>query len=85
MPSGLRLRRRRVEKTRYKGGLSGGLQFELDVFHGELDGLLLVEVEFASVDAANQFSAPDWFGQDVTSNKGYKNKALAVKGRPRAN
>ncbi|WP_321447474.1 CYTH domain-containing protein [uncultured Cohaesibacter sp.] len=74
---------RQVEKTRYVGALGDGLHYELDVFHGGLKGLLLVEVEFPSVEAANSFVAPDWFGADVTSNKGYKNKALAVKGMPK--
>ncbi|WP_319496684.1 CYTH domain-containing protein [uncultured Cohaesibacter sp.] len=73
---------RRVEKTRYVGVLADGLRFELDVFHGGLDGLKLVEVEFATVEAASRFVAPDWFGEDVTSNKGYKNKSLAVNGLP---
>jgi CYTH domain-containing protein len=73
---------RRVEKTRYVGTLSDGLRFELDIFHGGLDGLKLVEVEFTSVVAASRFVAPDWFGEDVTDNKGYKNKSLAVNGLP---
>nr|WP_321460595.1 CYTH domain-containing protein [uncultured Cohaesibacter sp.] len=72
----------RVEKTRYIGELEDGLRYELDIFHGALKGLLLVEVEFASRQAAKAFVAPDWFGKDVTGNKGYKNKALAVKGFP---
>lgn len=73
---------RQIEKTRYVGALDHGLHYELDVFHGGLKGLLLVEVEFPSVEAANRFKAPAWFGEDVTGNKGYKNKALAVKGMP---
>ena len=73
---------RRVEKTRHTGALPDGTMYELDVFSGTLEGLCVVEVEFASEEAANAFSAPDWFGADVTSNKGYKNKALAMTGRP---
>lgn len=73
---------RRVEKVRHVGQLEGGLMFELDVFASDLDGLVLVEVEFASLEAAKAFAPPDWFGEDVTANKGYKNKALAVHGRP---
>ena len=73
---------RRVEKVRHVGTLDDGLTFELDVFSGDLAGLKLVEVEFSSLEAANSFVAPDWFGADVTANKGYKNKALAVHGRP---
>ncbi len=67
----------RIEKTRYTGALSDGLIFELDIFGGALAPLMLVEVEFASLDAANAFTAPDWFGADVTTDKRFKNRALA--------
>jgi adenylate cyclase len=42
---------RRVEKTRREFGLDG-MTAEVDIFEGDLDGLVLVEVEFASVPAA---------------------------------
>jgi CYTH domain-containing protein len=67
----------RIEKTRYIGTLPGGLIFELDTFHGALAPLMLVEVEFATLNAANAFTAPDWFGADVTTDKRFKNRALA--------
>lgn len=69
---------RRVEKTRHVGSLPGGLQFELDIFEGHLASLQLVEVEFSSEEAAHAFAPPDWFGEDVTEDKRYKNKALAL-------
>jgi adenylate cyclase len=72
---------RRVNKTRYRVAV-GEHTAELDRFDGDLAGLLLVEVEFASVDDANQFTPPDWFGIDVTEDKRYKNKHLAVYGIP---
>jgi CYTH domain-containing protein len=40
--------------------------------------LVVVEVEFASVDEALAFSPPDWFGPDVTGDSRYRNAALAV-------
>ena len=52
---------RLIEKTRYLIPLDGGLTAELDVFEGDLAPLTLVEVEFDSVDAANEFTAPDRF------------------------
>lgn len=73
---------RRVEKVRHVGHLESGLMFELDVFASDLEDLRLVEVEFADRQAAEAFTPPDWFGEDVTTNKGYKNKSLAVHGRP---
>ncbi|NVO25300.1 CYTH domain-containing protein [Donghicola sp. B5-SW-15] len=69
---------RRLEKTRYTGALPDGAVVELDIFDGHLAGLMLVEVEFASVEEAVAFTAPDWFGADVTEDKRYKNSALAV-------
>ncbi len=72
----------RVEKERWSGALRDGLVFELDIFGGALAPLLLVEVEFSSERTAKAFTAPDWFGMDVTENKRYKNKALAQSGKP---
>lgn len=68
---------RRIEKTRYTGTLSDGWIFELDIFGGALAPLMLVEVEFPTLDEANAFTPPDWFGLDVTADKRFKNKALA--------
>ena len=53
------------------------LTAELDVFEGDLAPLTLVEVEFDSVDAANEFTAPDWFGEDVTESGKYHNSYLS--------
>ena len=57
--------------------IDGGLTAELDVFEGDLAPLTLVEVEFDSVDAANEFTAPDWFGEDVTESGKYHNSYLS--------
>jgi CYTH domain-containing protein len=72
---------RRVSKTRYKLQL-GEHTAELDQFEGDLAGLFLVEVEFASVEASRQFIPPDWFGMEVTEDSRFKNKQLAVYGIP---
>lgn len=72
---------RRVSKTRYALPI-GNLTAELDRFDSNLAGLLLVEVEFSSVYASRQFAPPDWFGADVTDDRRYKNKQLAVFGIP---
>lgn len=69
---------RRIEKTRYSGKLTEGQLFELDVFAGPLSPLMLVEVEFLSEEAAKTFIPPLWFGKEVTEDKRYKNKALAL-------
>ncbi|MCA0873301.1 CYTH domain-containing protein [Seohaeicola saemankumensis] len=73
---------RRVEKTRWSGTLPSGMIFELDEFSGALAPLILVEVEFTSERDAADFTPPDWFGRDVTSDKRFKNKSLALLGSP---
>ena len=50
---------------------------ELDVFEGDLAPLIIAEVEFPSVEEANSFTAPDWFGEDVTYDGRYHNSYLS--------
>ena len=68
---------RLIEKTRYLIPLDGGLTAELDVFENDLAPLTLVEVEFDSVESANSFVAPEWFGEDVTESGKYHNSYLS--------
>ena len=65
-----------VMKTRCRIPL-GNYTAELDIFHGAHEGLLLVEVEFPSVEAANAFVPPAWFGDDVSGDPRYRNSYLA--------
>ncbi|WP_170464098.1 CYTH domain-containing protein [Ruegeria arenilitoris] len=73
---------RRVEKERFTGELPDGRVFELDVFSGDLAPLRLVEVEFTSEAEAQAYTPPAWFGPDVTADKRYKNKMMAINGVP---
>jgi CYTH domain-containing protein/CHAD domain-containing protein len=73
---------RRVDKVRHRLPLDGGVDAELDVFGGSLDGLVLVEVEFDSEEALRAFTPPAWFGQEVTDDDRYSNAALALAGTP---
>ena len=66
-----------VTKTRYIIDIANGLKAELDVFEGKLKGLVMVEVEFADEESAKNFIKPEWFGQDVSALKQYKNLYLA--------
>lgn len=65
-----------IVKTRYLIPLEGDLVAELDVFHGALEGLQFVEVEFPSEKAAEEFKAPSWFGEDVSFERKYHNNEL---------
>ena len=65
-----------VSKTRYRIPV-GDLTAELDIFHGRHEGLRLVEVEFPTTAAADAFTKPEWFGQDVSLEPQYRNSYLA--------
>jgi len=69
---------RRIEKNRHTGTLASGQTFELDIFTERLAPLRLVEVEFHSEEAAHAFTPPEWFGEEVTEDKRYRNRALAL-------
>lgn len=72
---------RRLSKSRTAVPVHGQ-RAEVDRFDGSLAGLLLVEVEFESVDAARRFVPPQWFGSEVTEDARYSNKNLAFYGFP---
>jgi adenylate cyclase len=73
---------RRVEKVRHLIPAGDGLTIELDVYGGDLTGLVVAEVEFPDEAAADAFVPPAWLGADVTDDERYKNHRLAVDGRP---
>ena len=73
---------RQVVKTRYFVPLDDGLTAEVDVYDGDLDGLLTAEIEFPDEQTALAYEAPAWLGRDVTGDKRYANQALAVDGAP---
>jgi len=66
-----------IQKTRYQLPLPQNLTIELDVFHGRYEGLLLAEVEFPHEASAQEFTPPDWFGEDVTFSSRYHNSTLS--------
>jgi adenylate cyclase len=74
---------RRLQKTRYKIP-HGPLYIELEIYAGSLSGLVTLECEFPDERAAAQFVLPSWAESaiDVTEDKAYKNKALALRGKP---
>ena len=72
-----------IDKIRYSVP-HGKLTLEIDSYFGQLSELTTLEVEFADEAQAEKFDvaaiAPD--AVDVTADKRYKNKALAVNGLP---
>lgn len=63
-----------IDKTRYDLLFHGNL-FEVDVFHGENEGLIIAEVELSH---ENQpFEKPHWLGEEVTGDVKYYNSELS--------
>lgn len=55
----------------------GSLMIELDVFHEPFAPLIMAEVEFTSIEMANAFIPPAWFGEDVTMDPQYHNSNMS--------
>ena len=71
-----------ITKTRYliphnDNSLQKELLIELDVFEGTFKGLYLAEIEFNSEEDANNFTPPNWFGEDVTFDGKYHNSKMS--------
>ena len=66
-----------ISKPRYLIPEKEGLTIELDIFHGEYEGLLLAEVEFSSEEAAHSYQPPAWFLEDVTYSPRYHNSNMS--------
>ncbi|MGB0749696.1 MAG: CYTH domain-containing protein [Magnetospiraceae bacterium] len=62
-----------IEKTRYRIP-HNGKTWDLDVFHGVNDGLIVAEVELASEEES--FDLPDWAGEEVSDDPRYANASL---------
>jgi adenylate cyclase len=73
---------RRVIKTRYLVPVEPGLVAELDVYGGDLDGLVTAEIEFTSERASADFAPPAWLGREITGDERYANQSLALRGPP---
>lgn len=52
-----------------------GLKWEVDVFCGRHEGLVLAEIELPH--SGHVFSRPDWLGDEVTDDPQYLNQVLA--------
>jgi CYTH domain-containing protein/CHAD domain-containing protein len=76
---------RRVRKARHYVPLNGYLRAEVDVYEGDLAGLLTAEIEFASTKEAERFQPPEWLGAELTGDERYANQSLATRGLPATN
>ncbi len=65
-----------INKDRYEIHFDGKL-WEIDVFHGKLEGLILAEIELESEDEV--FSTPEWIAEEVSHDVEYFNARLVEK------
>lgn len=63
-----------IEKTRYVVEWKGHM-WDVDVFHGGNEGLIVAEIELATADQA--FEKPPWLGREVSQDVRYFNSNLA--------
>lgn len=63
-----------IDKMRYEVNYKNH-NFEIDIFSGDNQGLILVEVELD--DENETFDKPDWLGEEVTGNSKYYNSQLS--------
>lgn len=63
-------------KTRYEIQV-GKHVYEVDVFHGENEGLIIAEIELSSEQEV--FEKPNWLGKEVTGDNRYYNSYISQK------
>ncbi|MDA9963847.1 CYTH domain-containing protein [Schleiferiaceae bacterium] len=64
-----------IEKKRYIVP-NGAHVWEVDVFEGVNEGLVVAEIELGSEDEA--FEKPSWLGNEVSDDRKYSNSALSL-------
>ena len=74
---------RRIEKVRHhilvlSDILSDILKLEIDCYTGNLEGLYIAEIEFPTEAEAKKFQPLVWLGDEVTTDKRFKNQNLAT-------
>jgi CYTH domain-containing protein len=63
-----------IIKTRYYVPSGAKRTFEVDVFHGRNEGLVIAEIELEHPD--EWFEKPGWLGEEVTGKPEYYNSNL---------
>lgn len=64
-----------IEKERFLLPAVDGHTWEVDIFHGENEGLVVAEIELGAED--EPFARPDWLADEVTGDARYYNSSLA--------
>ena len=64
-----------IDKTRHEV-MVGNHMYEVDVFAGDNEGLIVAEIELQSEDES--FEKPSWLGKEVTNDERFYNGYLSV-------
>ena len=64
-----------IDKTRYRAAIAEHV-YEIDVFHGANEGLVVAEVELRA--EGEHFVRPEWLGDEVSQDPRYLNHHLAT-------
>ena len=65
-----------IQKSRYRLVEQGSV-FEVDVFEGANQGLVVAEIELAS--EGQDFFRPDWLGEELSFDPRYRNSELSTR------
>ena len=65
-----------IEKIRYEIKVGNHI-YEVDVFEGENEGLVIAEIELQS--EVEPFEKPSWLGKEVTNDERFYNAYLSIK------
>lgn len=63
-----------ISKTRYLVQKQNHI-FEVDIFHGDNEGLIIAEIELTSEDEI--FEKPEWLGEEITGKTQYYNAYIS--------
>jgi CYTH domain-containing protein len=72
----------RLRKLRYRLQSPAGVVLSVDQFEGELEGLILLEAEFGTVELMADFAMPDFAVREVTDDPRYSGDHLVAHGLP---
>ena len=64
-----------IDKTRYLVHHDKH-EWEIDVFHGDNEGLIVAELELSATD--EEYTQPNWLGQEVTEDTRFYNICLVT-------
>ena len=68
-----------ITKKRYEIPDGNGYTIELDIFEGAFNGTVIAEVEFNTIEEADNYIMPEFFTEYVTNNPEYHNSNMSKK------